>query len=384
MVSTNLFKGTGNILVIKLRHIGDVLLTVPAIRALKETFPSASVSALVNPGTEDMLTLNPLLEEVICYERHAKGSPMGRKTGGELKFIRKLRGKNFDMTVDLTGGDRPAIVGFLSGAKYRLGYMPKEGFIGKRFLYTHLAKRPLVPTHTVLYDLGLLRQFGIDTRDLTVDIYASPEDDIFVECLLKEKGYKKEPLVHVHPTSRWLFKCWTDEGMARVMDELGNSGYRVVVTSGPDERELKKVASVIGLMKTRPIDLSGRLQLKHLASLSRRAAFFFGVDSAPMHIAAAAGCRVVGIFGPSGAFHWGPWENTEAARLVQSAEENASINSPYPGRNGIQTFGRNTVIQAGWDCIPCGKDGCKGTKKSDCLDKIDPETVLKVLRDIGV
>ncbi len=369
----NLFEGTERILVIKLRHIGDVLLTVPAIRALKENFPRASVSALVNSGTEEMLTLNPLLSEVICFKREIKKLPLTSRISGELGFVSELRKKKFDMTVDLTGGDRPALLSFLTGARYRLGYEPRGGFAGKRLFYTHLARAPKERTHTVIRDLGVLREFGIDTRDLSVSIYTSPEDEAHVQKILDREGIKG-PFVHAHPTSRWLFKCWTDEGMAFVFDKLQAGGLKVVVTSGPDERELKRTASIISKMNSKPLDLSGQLRLKHLSALSKRALFFFGVDSAPMHIAAASGARVVSIFGPSGAFDWGPWDNRAAS------SEKARAGTPYPLKNGVQASGSNIVIQKDWDCVPCGKDGCKGSKKSDCFDRLEPEFVWEIIK----
>jgi heptosyltransferase-3 len=379
-----LFEWTKKILVIKLRHIGDVLLTVPAIRALKESFPGSEVMALVNSGTEDMLAGNPLVRKVICYDRSVKNLPAGRRMIEEVRLVKRLRREKFDMTVDLTGGDRPALLGFMTGARYRLGYCPKGGFKGKKLLYTHLAGRPAVRTHTVLTDLGVVRAFGIDTNDLTIDIFTTKEEDSFVENALMEAGYNGGPIVHAHPTSRWLFKCWTDEGMAFVFDRLQNAGFTVVLTSGPDDKELRKIASTISIMKTRPVDLSGRLRLKHLASLSKRAEFFFGVDSAPMHIAAASGTRVVGIFGPSGAFDWGPWDNNEIKKRVYEGRETSGVNSPYPKKGGVQTFGGNTVIQEERDCVPCGKDGCGGSKKSDCLDAITPEAVWEILKEKGL
>lgn len=371
-----MFEGVKNILVLKLRHVGDVLLTVPAIRALKENFPGSRVSALVNSGTEEMLTLNPLLDGVFCYDRSLKKKNLAERALGEIRLVKELRKKRFDMTVDLTSGDRPALVGYLTGARYRLAYEPEgSGFAGKKFLYTHVARRPSVRVHTVLRDLMLLKGFGLDTLDLTVDIYASREDESEVERILSDNGVGlREPFVHVHPTSRWLFKCWTDEGMAGIMDMLQSRGLRAVVTASPDEEELKKVRSVIKLMKTVPVDLSGKLRLKQLAGLSRRSAFFFGVDTAPMHIAAAAGARVVGIFGPSGAFDWGPWDNGEVPKL-----EVSGALTPYPKTSGVQVFGKNTVIQKGWDCIPCGRAGCNDTRKSDCLDSLSVKEVWEVL-----
>ena len=134
------FNDVKKILIIKLRHIGDVLLAVPTIRALKENFPDANISALVNKGTEEMLCDNPLLDEIIVYNRNIKGLPISQKIKGEINFISGLRKMEFDLVVDLTSGDRPAILSFLSGARYRIGNNPKgKGFFRKEAcIYTSI------------------------------------------------------------------------------------------------------------------------------------------------------------------------------------------------------------------------------------------------------
>lgn len=103
--------------------------------------------------------------------------------------------------------------------------------------------------------------------------------------------------------------------------------------------------------------------------MSERASLFFGVDSAPMHVAAAIGTPVGALFGPSGVFHWRPWDN-DAAELGGA--------TPYSRRNGIQSFGRHTAVQRDWECAPCGKDGCAGSKVSRCLEEIAPGEVQAV------
>jgi len=294
--------------------------------------------------------------------------------------MKSLRAEKFDMTVDLTGGDRAAFTGFLTGARYRLGPEPaRKGFKGKRYLYTHKAPQPTAMTHTVLRNLSVLRPFGIDTADLTVDFYFAPEDETAVNKILKESpGVDiKKPFVHVHPVSRWLFKCPQSSFMASLLDNLVESGIEVVLTSGPEAREVALLKKIISLMKRPAVDLSGSISLKGLGALSKRAAFFFGVDSAPMHIAAAVGTPVVVLFGPSGAFDWGPWDNEAAKDL--SLKPGETTLTPYPARNGLQRFGTNTVIQDTRECVPCGKDGCKGSKKSDCLDELDENIVKEIL-----
>ena len=104
--------------------------------------------------------------------------------------------------------------------------------------------------------------------------------------------------------------------------------------------------------------MAGKLTLKQTAALNKKAAFFIGVDTAIMHISAANDVPVLAFFGPSGADHWGPWDNDEKG-------------SGYRQRKGFQTMGRHRVIQESWECVPCGKDGCEGTKISDCLMRLD-------------
>jgi len=158
------FQDIRKILVIKLRHIGDVLLTIPAIRALRDTFPSASITALVNSGTEDGLKGNPLIHEILTLDRSALKQSLFERIKYEFCFVKQLREQSFDMAVDFTGGDRPALYAFLSRARYRIGYEQAGGFAGKRFLYTHRFNIDR-DRHTVLQNLELLERAGIKTGD---------------------------------------------------------------------------------------------------------------------------------------------------------------------------------------------------------------------------
>lgn len=380
------FSGIKNILVIELRHIGDVLLSVPVFRALRENFPEAHITAMVNSGTEEALEANPLINEILVFNRNIKKMHLLQKSLKEISFLKMIRSKSFDMTVDLTGGDRAAIISFVSGAAYRLAHGFKGGFPGKKYLYTHLAAKK-DKLHTVLQNLDTVSQFGIKTNNLSVNIFIPEDAKTFAKsatAIEKSNTDKSTATVHVHPTSRWLFKCWKDEYMAEVIGWLVNQGVKVVVTSSPEEKEMEKAKRILSLcssLVTRHssllLDLCGKTNIKQLAAISEIADLFFGVDSAPMHIAAAAGTPVVALFGPSGAFHWGPWDNNESSKFkVQSLK----FKNPYCQKNGMQKFGIHTVIQNDWECIPCGKDGCNGTKVSRCLEEIKTEEVISILK----
>lgn len=307
------FKDIKKILVINLRHIGDVLLTIPAVRAVKETFPSACIKVLVNSGTEDALKGDPLIDEIIVLDRSMLKQSLFKRMRYEIDFIKRIREGHFDMAIDFTSGDRAAIISFLSGARYRLAGDPgKKGIFGKRYLYTHLAKG-IGNCHKVIRNLNIVRQFGINTDNYSVDFFIPEDADAFVKKLLMENNiYKGDKIVHIHPTSRWLFKCWKDEYMAEVIRRLIEQGIKVIITSSPDEREIKKTKKILSLIPNPQsitpavIDLCGKTTIKELAAVSKASDLFFGVDTAPMHIAAAVGTPVIALFG-AGEKHWGPW-----------------------------------------------------------------------------
>lgn len=344
-------QGIKGILVIKLRNIGDVLLTTPAFKALKETFPDARITAVVPAGTEEMLTLNPNVSDIVTFKKCAG-------LMGELDFIRRIRAKKFELAINMTEGDRGAIIALLSGARYRIGIDPLgKGFIGKKYLFTHLVRYAYDGRHKAAMDLDVLRPLGVRDIKPEVQLFTSPEDDRYVDGLLSSNGIGKGYSVAViHPTSRWLFKCWRDEAVAEVIDYLEGRGVRTVLTSGPDYKELERARNIISLAKSSPLDLSGRLTLKRLAALYKRSALFFGVDTAPMHMAAAVGTPVIALFGPSDSNIWGPF--TEKRIIISRKHE-------FP-------------------CVPCNKDGCGGSKKSRCLDEITtPEAIAAIETLIG-
>ena len=333
------------ILVIKLKHIGDVLLGTPAIHALKAAYPAARIHALVSRGTEEMLAGNPDLAGVIPFAR-----PRGRGLGRwrqEFRLLRGLRALRPDLVLAMGKGDREAILGYLSGARWRVGFAAgRQGLVGRDRLFTHRAVRT-GREHIVEGDLKLVEALGIVPGDTRLRLHVAAEDAATADRLLAEAGVGPgDRPVTVHPTSRWLFKCWRDEGVAAVMDHLADCGLRVVLASGPEPREVRRARRILGLARHPAADLIGRLTLKQLAAVIGRSRLFLGVDSAPMHIAAAMGTPVVALFGPSGEHNWGPWG---AGHLVVA----------------VDLF-----------CRPCGQDGCNGSKRSDCLEMLTEAEVI--------
>lgn len=338
----------GKILLIRLRNIGDVLLMVPTVRAFAQSFPGVQITALVNAGTEEVLTGNPLLHEVLVFDPRWKTLPFAERWKKEVAFAAGVRRRKFDLAANLTEGDRGDFLCLASGAPLKVGVYEKSKTLWwKKRAFDLLVRRSDWRAPIVEQMLDTPRSLGLPVADKRVEIHFAPADRERVDRLLAEQGIGPAvPVVQVHPTSRWLFKCWRDEGFAAIIDRLENEGgVRVVLTGGGEARELDKIRSILALCQSRPANLAGRIRLKELAALSARARFFIGVDTAPMHIAAAVGTPVIALFGPSGEFNWGPWGEGHA------------------------------VIKRDLDCRPCGKDGCQGTKRSRCLEEISETEV---------
>ena len=298
------------IAVFKMRNIGDVLLITPALRALKESFPGAKITVVVNPGTESMLAHNPDVDDVLVYPRDAakEGHALAR-LGAELRFLRALRRQRPDLTVSLTEGERAAWSSRLSGARYRVGMGRWRGGVwDPRPRFYNLSTPALSnDVHEVEKQFQLLQEAGLVPREKKAGPLCLVVPDDLRRWAREQLGAQR-PVVQVHPVSRWLWKCWTNEAMAEVIDWLqAERGARVVVTTGPAERERAKAREIVALCQRTPVFHDGNLSLGQIAAISAEADLFFGVDTAPMHIAAAVGTPVIALFGPTRVVSWAPW-----------------------------------------------------------------------------
>ena len=355
------------ILVIKSRHIGDVLLTGPLIAGLKTHYSGAHITALVKKGTEPMLQHHPAVDRCITYPERESGESKGRFLLRQIAWFRQLRGQRFDLAITTTEGDRGLLTTWLCGAPRRIGIVETKAPPWRRRLLTEpVAPRP-GRVHTVLRNLDLLPK-EVTQPVRRVDLGFVPGRDDRVLDDLIQAGYRADrPLAVVHPTARWFFKCWTDAGMAAVVDHLQTAhDFQVVLTRGPGTEERQKHDAVLRLCRSRPMTLDGEPRLLGLAALLAEADLFVGVDSAPMHMAAALDTPVVALFGPSGAWDWGPWPNGWQGE-----------DTPYPGQNGVQRAGPHVVIQDQRPCAPCGQAGCDNRKRSACLEDLPVQTVLR-------
>jgi len=355
--------GLRRVLVIKLRHHGDVLLATPVLSMLKRVAPQCEVDALAYADTAPMLEGHPALTQLHLIDRNWKRQGFWRQAAAEWKLISELRARHYDLVVHLSVHTRGAWLVRLLRPRWSVAPKFRAGFWAKSFSHLYPAQSdPL--RHTVETNLDSLRALGLEptAADKAVTMVPGAKAEARIAGLLAEHGLPSGGFIHVHPASRWAFKCWPAERVAALCDALAAKGWPIVLSSAPDAKEMALIGEVRAardknaVSPAPTVDLSGQLSLKELAALTAQARLFVGVDSAPMHIAAAMGTPVVAIFGPSGDLEWGPWD---------------------PSQNGHRIVASNTH-----PCRPCGMAGCNDSKVSDCLTTLPVAQVLSACEEL--
>ncbi len=337
-------KKVRRILVIKLRHLGDVLLTTPLFSLLKEAAPEAKIDAYIYKEALPMLEDLSSISGYLLYDRAWKKLPLRKRLFKEIALLKRIRRARYDLVINLTEGDRGAIASIVSASPLRLGLDQGR----KKGWYTHLVKCTHTPRHTVERHLDALRCLGVfpkeHERGLKFEISKKVQERVQKELLPFEE------YVVIHPVSRWMFKSPLPPFWIELIGKLPSN---IVLTSGPEEKELSFVQAIVqGIGKQeRVLDLSGKTTLKELGALIAKARALITVDSVPLHMASALKTPVVALFGPSSEIEWGPWQHA-----------------------------KSRVVTAPYTCRPCGKDGCGGSKLSECLQALSAERVLSELK----
>jgi heptosyltransferase-3 len=343
-----------HVLVVMLRHHGDVLLASPVLAALKAQAPRAEIDALVYDDTAPMLEDNPALTGLHKVGRGWRNMAAPARLLFEWRLFLSLRARRYDLIVHLTEQPRGAWLARALGARYRVApVVPDRGAFWAGS-FTHLY--PLARNgrrHKVEANLDALRRIGLQPgmEERRLRFVPGAAAEASVAALLAAEGLSDRSYIHIHPASRWSFKCWTAERNAELIDRLATA-HRVVLTAAPEAAEMSFIADILSKAKSKPLNLAGKLSIKELGALTARARLFIGVDSMPMHLAAAMGTPAVALFGPSGEQEWRPWR--VAHRIVAS----------------------------GHPCRPCGNDGCGGSKISECLTTLPVDEVHAAAQEL--
>lgn len=335
-------KTNERILIRGVNWIGDSVLTLPAIKAIRKAFPEARISLLVKPWVSDIFKENPDLDEIILYGKDFEG------LSGKLKLVRILRRREFGIAILLQNAFDAALIAWLSGIPERIGYSRDL----RRPLLTKAipVDQSVYKRHQVYYYLNLLNSIGIETEDTQPYIYLTHEERLWVRSLLDRSFITKHPPLLIGfnpgatygPSKRWPTGRFAELAL-RIISELNG---RIVIFGSASEVNIaneiiKQLETQDSRLKTNLLMMAGKTNLRELAAFISECNVFITNDSGPMHMASALFVPTVAIFGST----------------------DASTTSPFGKGHKVVT--RN---------LPC----------SPCLERECPEGHLKCMTDITV
>jgi len=335
------------ILIVRTDRIGDVILSTPVIKELRENYPDAYIAMMVSPYTKDIVEANPGLDEAIIYDKEV----LHKGWLESIRFSQELKNKKFDLAIILHPSNRVHIVTFLAAIPKRIGYIKDMGFLLTDGI-KHTKQFGL--KHESEYNLDLVRRLGIKVKNRDLFMPIKEESERWVDDLFKREGIKEnDPLLIINPAASCPSRIWPYERFAEVADKLVEKcGFKVLVIGGP--KETLAAGNVIKYMRKTAIDVAGKTSISQLASLLKRGRLLISNDSGPVHIASALGIPVVSIFSRSqkglSPTRWGP----------------------------LGKFDK--VLHKDVGCVGCLAHNC--VKGFACLKAITVDDVLKAAEDI--
>jgi len=346
------------ILVIATRRIGDVLLTTPLIRSLKQAYPGSKIDVVVYRKTASILSGNSDCDQLLEVEESASFS-------ATWSFLKSIFRK-YDIAISTQGGDRAYLMILAaSGNRYGLIGDPLKKSWWKR-LSSNFLLLDNFNTHTVTQNLKLLELLGIKAISDVIPPRATT---------LKIHIDLSRPYVVLHPFPMFRYKEWLMDNWIELSKQLIVKGYRIFLSGGPSEAEANLCNDLKRQISKDSDDvqaLAGQVDFDELSIILEKAAFYVGPDTVATHLAAAVGCKTVALFGPSNPVKWGPWP--KHYDLVKSPW---LLSSPVGWQKKLNV----TILQNTRSCVPCFQEGCGRSisSKSECICDISVKQVLNAM-----
>ena len=344
-----------NILIVKLSAIGDVIHTLPALNAVRNYYPEANITWLVEEDAASLVIGHRALNRVIVSKRKrwlkALRSLSLLSTIKEVYgFIKVLRDTRYDMILDFQALLKSGILIALAKGQRKIGF--GKGLEHMEHSYIFLNERiPAVDMeiHALTRGMMLLNAIGIPTNEVEYKLPVSNDDCEKVDELMKRHGINGvKSLIAINPVAKWESKLWPKERFARLADMIIDEYDAMIVFTGGSE-DRPTIKDVMSAMKRRALNLAGQTTLKMLAVLYEKTALVISTDTGPMHLAAAMGTPVVAIFGPTAPWRTGPYGSG------------------------------HRVVRADLECSPCFKRQCETI---DCMHQISVGQVFDAVSKI--
>ena len=330
------------VLVVRLRSIGDTVLTTPSLFALRRFLPNTQIDILLEDWVAPVLDGSDLVDRVIKTPRDSKSA--------RARVARELRATHYDVVYNLHGGTTATLLARATGAKHRVGF----GHYQYARLHNHLAPSSLEiwqrPTlHSVEQQLALIGWTGVPVTDRPRTQLAVTEKALrSLSEKLRAAGFEDfdtdRSFAVIHPTAAFDTKQWATEKFARVSEKLEARGLTTIAIVSSTEKQV--IESLLKQSSTRVVGMND-LSLPEVTALSSRARLFVGNDSGIAHIAAAAGAPCVVVFGSSNVAHWRPW-----------------------------TTSPNEVVREEMPCQPCHGYFCAEFGQPECILRVPVERVV--------
>jgi len=347
-----------NILIVKMSAIGDVIHTLPALNALRSHFPKAHITWLVEEAASPLVVGHEALDRVLVSRRKTwlRGllGPKGLDSVKEMfDFIGELRDTTYDVILDFQGLLKSGFLIGLAKGKRKIGFDRGMEHAEESHLFLNERVAPVdMEIHALTRSMMLLEaSLGIVSNDISFGLPLSAGDRDVARRLLKaDRDRLDGPIVAVHPVAKWETKLWDTHKFSRLCDILiGRYNARLVLTGeGCDGPMIEDIRS--GMCES-GINLAGKTTLKTLAALFEMVDCVISTDTGPMHLAAAAGASVVGLFGPTAPWRTGPFG---------------------PGHR---------VVRTELECSPCFKRTCTTRQ---CMKAITVGEVVEAVEELGL
>ncbi len=333
------------VLILKPSSLGDVVQALPLLRMIRAAHPDAEVSWWISDDLDSLLEDDPDIHTLLRFQRRKWASP--RHWGGIVRSVFEARRMRFDWVLDLQGLARSAAFSWWVNGGLTVGLdNPREG---ASLAYDVAVRRPMDSPHAVDWYLKTLQPLGVP---VTWEFEWLPRREAEAAHVAQQLAGRPGPLITICPGARWNTKRWPVAHFDRLMERIENAvpNVRFAVIGGGGDQSMGEALTQSD--PERRLDLTGRTSLLEMIEWIRQSEMLITNDTGPMHVGAALGTPVTGLFGPTDPRQTGPYGQL-----------------------------RETLQADALPCVPCRKSSCRRTDTMECLLALDPDSVFERVMD---